>query len=132
MKVHHQRRRLDELGATALFVVHDDPAFVRRTLLAELEPAYPILVDRDRSAYRAWGLRRAPVWRIWADPRVWFQYARLLRQGERIRGRGQDTLQLGGDFVVGPDGVLIYARPQRRDDRPPVAELVRALETAAR
>jgi hypothetical protein len=132
VKVHQQRRRLAELGATALFVVNDDPALVRRTLLAELEPAYPILVDRNRRAYRAWGLRRAPVWRIWADPLVWLQYARLVRQGERIRGRGQDTLQFGGDFVVGPDGALIYARPQRRDDRPPLADLVRALETAAR
>ncbi len=132
MKVHHRQGRLEELGATAIFVVHDDPALVRRTLLADLEPAYPILVDRDRRAYRAWGLRRGSAWRIWADPRVWLEYVRLLGGGERIRGRGQDTLQLGGDFVVGPDGVLTYARPQRRDDRPPVADLIRALETAAR
>jgi hypothetical protein len=127
VKVLEQRARLDELGATVLFVVHDEPALVRRTLLADLEPAYPILVDRERHAYNAWGLRRAPAWRIWADPRVWLRYARLLRQGERIRGRGQDTLQLGGDFVVGPDGTLTYARPQQADDRPAVSELLRAI-----
>jgi AhpC/TSA antioxidant enzyme len=131
VKVLHHRRRLEELGAIALFVVHDDPALVRRTLLADLEPAYPILVDGKRSAYREWGLQRAPWWRVWADPRVWGRYARLLLEGERIRGRGEDTLQLGGDFVVGRDGLLAYSRPQRRDDRPPVAELLRALAQAA-
>lgn len=132
MKVHQRQKRLDELGAAALFVVHDEPALVRATLLAEVEPVYPVLVDRDRVAYRAWGLRRARVWSVWADPRVWGRYARLLLGGERIRGFGEDTLQLGGDFVIGRDGTLTYARPQRVDDRPPVAELVRALEVAAR
>jgi hypothetical protein len=131
VKVHDQKARLDEVGATALFVVHDEPALVRTTLLANLEPAYPILVDRERVAYRAWGLRRAAAWKIWADPRVWTRYASLLVRGERIRGFGEDTLQLGGDFVVGRDSTLVYARPQRRDDRPPVAELLRALAVAA-
>ena len=132
MKVHQQRARLDALGATVLFVVHDEPALVRRTLLADLEPAYPVLVDGARVAYRAWGLRRASAWNVWADPRVWGRYAVLLLRGERIRGFGADALQLGGDFVVGRDGTLVYARPQRHDDRPPVADLLRAVELAGR
>jgi hypothetical protein len=39
----------------------------------------------------------------------------------------QDTLQLGGDFVVGGDGRLVYAfRSADPDDRPPVADLIAA------
>jgi hypothetical protein len=41
-----------------------------------------------------------------------------------------DTLQLGGDFVVDPAGIVVYARPQRRDDRPPVLALLGELERA--
>jgi hypothetical protein len=90
------------------------------------------LVDLDRGAYRAWGLGRASLRQIWLSPATWARYARLLAGGERLRPLGRDTLQLGGDFVVDPDGHVAYARPQRRDDRPPVGELLEALERAGR
>ncbi len=131
MKVLSQKQKLDDLGATAVFVVHDDPALVRNGLLSGLDVPYPVLVDGDRAAYRAWGMRRSGVAGVWLDPRVWARYAGLVVRGERVRRLGRDTLQLGGDFVVGPDGIVTYARPQRRDDRPPVAELLRELRVAA-
>jgi hypothetical protein len=111
--------------------VHDDPAAVRATMLAGVDAPFPVAVDLDRRAYRAWGLRRAPWWRIWLDPRVYARYAGLLVRGERLRRGGRDLLQLGGDFVVAGDGRVTYARPQERDDRPPVLELLRAVEAAS-
>ena len=131
MKVLGYERQLDEAGASVVFVTFDDPEPVRRGLLAGLEVPYPVLVDRERVAYRAWGLRRSSVAGIWLDPRVWWRYASLLMHGERLRTLGSDTLQLGGDFVLDGDGVVVYARPQRRDDRPPVGELLRALRSAS-
>jgi AhpC/TSA antioxidant enzyme len=130
VKVLHQRQRIDAAGS-ALFVAFDAPERLRGSLLQGLEVTYPILVDRDRRAYRAWGLERGSVLGVWGDPRVWVRYGRELVSGVRLRRPGADTLQLGGDFVVDPAGTVVYARPQRRDDRPPVAELVRALERAA-
>ena len=130
MKVLHQRERIDAAGS-ALFVAFDTPERLRNSLLQGLEVTYPILVDGDRRAYRAWGLERGSVLGVWGDPRVWLRYGRELASGVRLRRPGADTLQLGGDFVVDPAGTVVYARPQRRDDRPPVAELVRALERAA-
>lgn len=116
-------------GAAARFVVHDEPQLIREQLLAGVgELPFPVLVDRERDAYRRWGLGRAPWWRVWLDPEVWKQYARLLTSGQRIRGAGEDTLQLGGDFVVAPDGTIASSRPQRRDDRPPVGELLAVVE----
>ena len=58
MKVLDQREKLDALGATVLFVVHDEPERVRRGLLDGLHVPFPVLVDTQRIAYRAWGLRR--------------------------------------------------------------------------
>ena len=114
-----------------LFVAFDDPELLRRSLVAGIDLVFPVLVDRERLAYRAWGLRRSSIAGVWLDPRVWWRYASLLARGERLRGFGSDTLQLGGDFVVGADGEIAWARPQRRDDRPPVAELLRQLEAAS-
>ena len=131
VKVLHHRRRVDALG-TAVFVAFDPPQLLERTLLRGLELPYPLLVDPERSAYRAWGLGRGSVLGVWADLRVWLRYARELARGERLRRPGSDTLQLGGDFVIDPKGAVAYSRPQRRDDRPPVAELLQALERAAR
>jgi len=104
--------------------VYDEPDRVRQQLLAGLDVPLPVLVDQDRAAYATWGLGRAPWWRIWLDPVVWRTYATLLGSGARLRGSGDDVLQLGGDFVVAPDGSIAYSRPQQRDDRPPVGELL--------
>lgn len=132
MKVDKRRERLQAAGATAVFVVHDSPARVRSLLLDGLDDlAFPVLIDAERSAYQGWGLRRAPWWKVYLDPRVWLQYARLIAGGQRLRGAGADTLQLGGDFVVAPDGTLAYSRPQQVDDRPPVGELIDVIEDLA-
>jgi hypothetical protein len=132
VKVISRADRLDALGATAVIVVHDEPEVIRRLLLAGIDCPFPVCVDTSRTAYALWGLRRASFREIWMDPNVWRQYARLLLAGERWRGSGSDVRQLGGDFVVAADGRIRYARPQERDDRPPVGHLLRALEQAAR
>lgn len=128
MKVVSKKAQLDALGATAAFVTHDQPEAVRRLMLRDVACPYPVAVDAERRAYRAWGLRRLPAAMIWLDPKVWRQYARLLASGERMRRSGGDERQMGGDFVVGRDGTIVYARPQRRDDRPPVGELLKVIE----
>lgn len=132
MKVRDRAGRLEASGAAALFVVHDEPELVREQLLAGIDDLpFPVLVDREREAYDRWGLGRAPWWRVWLDPKVWKQYAEQLTSGARIRGAGADTLQLGGDFVVAPDGTIAYSRPQHRDDRPPVGELLSVIDRLA-
>ncbi len=53
-----------------------------------------------------------------ATPRVWLRCARPRRPPSASVAT---PLQLGGDFVVSAEGIVVYARPQRTDDRPPVA-----------
>jgi AhpC/TSA antioxidant enzyme len=132
VKVLHHRDRIERAGGTAVFVVHDTPQRVRAGLLRDLDLPWPVLVDLDRVAYRAWGLRRATIRTVWLDPTVWARYGRLLLGGQRLRRLGGDTLHLGGDFVLDADGVITWARPQHADDRPPVGVLLAELERAAR
>lgn len=132
MKVVKRQDRIEAVGGLAVFVVHDDAEAIRDIMLVDIEPdPGPVVIDLERDNYERWGLIRVPWWRIWLDPKVWSQYARLLLGGERPRGAGRDTRQLGGDFVIAPGGAVAYSRPQRRDDRPPAGELVECLEDAA-
>lgn len=134
MKVRDRWDRWERIDAAAVFVVFDEPDLIRRTMLADLDPdtlPFPVLVDRERQSYARWGLERASWSTVWLDPNVYKTYWRLLRAGHRLRGAGTDLLQLGGDFVVAPDGSVAHSRPQQRDDRPPVGELLRTAEQVA-
>jgi hypothetical protein len=87
---------------------------------------YTVVTSEDRAAYRAYGLGRASVWRAYGW-RTLKRYAELLRRGRRFERPTEDTLQLGGDFVVAPDGTLAYEfRSSGPDDRPSVDELIAA------
>lgn len=86
-----------------------------------------LLSDAERAAYEAFGFDRASMRRVWLDPRVWWRYARLLARGGRLERAEEDTLQLGGDVLAGPDGRVrwIY-RSEGPEDRPTLDELLAA------
>lgn len=92
---------------------------------------YPILVDADRSTYRAYGLGRASVRRVWGA-RSLLRYAQIVRAGgaRDLRRPTEDTRQLGADFVVAPDGTLAFGWwSSGPDDRPEVDRLIEAVAT---
>ncbi len=134
MKVRERWDRWAAADAAALFVVFDDPDLIRRTMLEGIDPdelPFPVLVDQSRRTYDLWGLTRARRRDIWLDTNVYKVYWRLLRAGDKLRPGGTDVLQLGGDFIVAPDGDVAYTRPQQRDDRPPVGELLKVARSTA-
>lgn len=95
-----------------------------------LDIPFPLLADPELSLYRRFGLGRGALHRIW-NPGTLLLYAQLLRQGRRPQRPTEDTRQLGGDFVIGPDRRLGAAfRPRSPDDRPSVDALVAAVEQA--
>jgi peroxiredoxin len=120
------RDRLDELGDAVVVVIMfsapDRAVVYQRELLAPLT----VLIDEDRSVYRAYGLGRGPAWKVWG-PKVWRAYIRLMREGWRLQRPTEDTLQLGGDFVVDRRGRLAYVfRSEDPEDRPSVDDLITA------
>jgi peroxiredoxin len=119
--------RLAEFGAAAVVLITFTRPRNLRGFRRRLGLTYPVLADEARAAYRAYGLGRGSWRRVWGV-RTLRAYGRLLRAGRRPHLPSEDTLQLGGDFVVDPDGRVAYAyRSAGPDDRPSVDDLITAL-----
>jgi len=90
----------------------------------------PLLIDPELRAYRAAGLRRGRVELL--SPRLPLNALRALGSGSRQTGVQGDPWQLGGVFVIRPDGTLSYRYVSREaGDHPPVSEILGALEEGA-
>jgi len=123
------RDRLDEFGEADVVLVtftdHNNvPAYRERHQLD-----LPVVVDTDRAAYRAFGLGRGSVRRVWGA-KAGRRYLEIVG-ADGFAGLArpvEDTLQLGGDFVIDPEGKLVYGFwGEGPDDRPSVEELLAAV-----
>jgi hypothetical protein len=127
------RDRLEELGTDtevvlATFTGGDEVL----AYAADHDLGFPVLRDPDRAAYRAFGLGRGSVRRVWGR-RALRRYVELIRRDGLggLHRPTEDTLQLGGDFVVAPDGTLAWGFwGEGPDDRPSIDALVAAVELA--
>lgn len=130
------RRRHDEFrGQRARIVTLSfGPAAKAPAWLRETDSPFPLLVDAQREVYRAYGMRRSLTgsWNL----RTVRRYRELMREGRRWRGIQGDSLQLGGDVIVGAAGVVRLAHPSATpNDRPSVdalLEVVKALHQQGR
>jgi peroxiredoxin len=94
--------------------------------LEETCSPFRLLLDPDRTVYRAYELERS-VRRSW-NLRTFWRYARLLTSGRKWRGIQGDSAQLGADFVIDADGIVRLAyRSHDPTDRPPAADLLATL-----
>ena len=121
--------RLAEFSGAAVVLI----TFTRRRNLhgfrRRLGLAYPVLADENRAVYGSYGLGRGRWWRVWGWGTV-RAYSRLLSLGRRLERPTDDTLQLGGDFVVDGEGRLVYTYESRApDDRPSVDDLLDAVRS---
>jgi peroxiredoxin len=99
------------------------------------ELSVPILIDRDRAVYAAYGLGRGTIGQVWGWATL-RRYAQILRRSGRgladLAPTTEDTRQLGGDFVIAPDGRLSWGFwSEGPSDRPSVDDVLRAVERAA-
>ena len=111
-------------------------SFAPPSLLAlyEREQSLPFAVvsDPTRTVYQTFGLERTS-WREMLRGGVMWRYTRLMLRGwsPKPMNKDEDVLQLGGDFVLDERRRLVYAhRSAEPTDRPPVAELLKAITTA--
>lgn len=129
------RDRIDELGDQAIVVLVTFTAPDElRDYAARHDLGFLALRDPDRSGYRAFGLGRGSLRRVWGL-RAARRYISLIRH-DGIGGLHrptEDTRQLGGDFVIDADGRLAWGFwSEGPDDRPTVGELVAAVADAGR
>ncbi len=121
----HQEE-LEQLNTRVLVISFSDEYWARGWL-EETQSPFPLLLDPERSVYRAYGLERS-VLRSWSPKVLWY-YLRKKLAGEQLHDIQGDPHQLGGDFIVGANGIirLIYLS---RDptDRPSVEMLLETLQ----
>jgi len=115
------RTALAEQNATILFLTFSSAAQARRWL-GETNIEFSILIDAERMVYHAYALRSS-LWQAW-QPKVWWQYARLLASGRQWRGIQDDSGQLGGDFIIDAQGILRFAYPSQDPTDRPSAQLL--------
>ncbi len=77
-------------------------SYVRQTKLE-----WPLLVDADRTLYRAYGMHRGRWWNLYGPPAIW-AYLKLLARGRRLHWPGSDVTQLGGDVLIDPRGIVRF------------------------
>ena len=113
-------------GASVAAVGLGDPGYAR-AFRDESRITFPLLVDVERSAYRAAELRSASLRHLFR----WdtFTAGRRDRAAGHRQGRtGRNPFQLGGSFVFGPGDVDRYAHVSETfGDSAPVARLLAAL-----
>jgi hypothetical protein len=122
------RDHLDHFGdATIAVVTFADPARLA-AYRTHLRLPFDVLADPFRDLYRLLGVGRGTTRQVWS-PGTLRMYGSLLRRGRRLRRPTEDIRQLGADAVVGRDGILRYlALPASPDTRPPISELLAALD----
>ncbi len=119
-----------EAMQTRVVVVSFGSTVGAQTWLNETDTPFMFLLDPDRVAYRAYGLEHSLA-RAWGL-RAWLRYAQLLLAGRKWRGIQGDSGQLGGDFIVDPDGIIRLAyRSHDPTDRPPISRLLTVLSNCS-
>lgn len=111
---------------TKVLVITFGSVLGAQTWLKETCTTFELLLDRDLTAYDAYGLEHSLL-RSWGI-KTMLTYARLLLQGRKWRGIQGDSSQLGGDFIVDKSGIIQLAyRSHDPTDRPQIDQLLNVL-----
>jgi peroxiredoxin len=122
-----------ELAAKGLVlaVVTQGTPEAAKAFCAERAPGVYCLADPQRSAYHAYGLGQATLWQSIFSMKVLKSNRRLAREKgwkPELAPAGQDTMQMSGTFIIGPDGRIRL--PYYYDDiadHPPVELLLKGV-----
>lgn len=122
---HHTE--IEAAGANVVTISFGTPYWAN-AWLQETESPYPFLIDPERTAYHAYGLKSS-VFSSWSPANLWF-YGKAVLQGRETFGKRGDPHQLGGDFIIDQYGIVRLAHPSHDPtDRPSVAKLLANLQT---
>lgn len=126
---HHERQlRKREIEIVVVtFEVHA----LAQAYVADTGLRWPLLIDRERSVYAAYGMDRAGWWQVWG-PRSLSPYLRDLAHGRLPSVPTDDVRQRGGDVLLDPQGrVVLHYVGETSIDRPDVAEILAAVDSYA-
>ncbi len=94
----------------------------------QLRLPFPILSDPEGDVYSAYSLRQGNWLKVFSPMAIW-TYLKHYARRQTCGHAASDWRQLGGDFVLGKDGTVLYEyRGQAPHDRPSVASLIAELD----
>jgi hypothetical protein len=86
-------------------VVTFDSSPLARAYVESTKLTWPLLLDTDRTLYRAYGMTRGGWWSIYGPASIW-RYLKLMSGGRQPGKPGSDWRQLGGDVLIDPAGIV--------------------------
>ncbi len=97
-------------------------------LSRQMQLPFPILSDPERDVYFAYSLTQGSWFKIFSPQTVW-TYLKHFARGRRYQHAVSDWKQLGGNFILGQDGIVLFEhRGETPADRPSVASLIEMLD----
>lgn len=121
---------IEALGAGALVVSFTPPNRVKAYVEKYPQP-FPVASDPDMRAYQAFALGRVGYGSFFRPATVW-RFLKLICHGW-LPGKltkGDDLLQLGGDFILDKEQRLAFAHPSGKGlDRPKASAIVLQLKS---
>ena len=122
-----------DAGGNVVFVVYSDPELVMSRMMHDLNLPYLLMVDSERQAYERWGLGPATL-RSKLMPSLYWETLKeifkVISGRERALKEEPGPRQLGGDFVVNRDGLLVFEhRMKSFHDRASIDDVLSAMRS---
>ena len=118
-----QYTKIQGLGAEVV-AISFEPRDRLFQLTRLLQLPFDVLSDPERDVYAAYSLAQGSWAKIFSPGTVW-TYLKHFARGRGYDHAASDWKQLGGDFIIGEDGTVLYERRgQAPHDRPTVASLI--------
>ncbi len=87
---------------------------------------WPLVIDRERTLYRAYGMDRAGFWQVWGPRSLW-PYVVAASRLRLPKLPSDDVNQRGGDVLIDPSGVVrLHHVGETSVDRPSVERILAA------
>ncbi|MXY24490.1 MAG: redoxin domain-containing protein [Acidobacteria bacterium] len=129
LQLQQKEHLLRELRIRVCIVTFEGEA-AARAYAAETGTPWPVLSDRDKGLYEAYGMGRLS-WRQLAQPSAIALYLGEILKGKLPQQPEADPHQAGGDVLIDPAGIvrLVHANSGSAD-RPTVQRLLNARRAA--
>ena len=131
MQLQELQPEFDRLDAQIVVITFEANHFVRQ-YIQETGIKWPLLVDKDRDVYDAYGMLQASFWDIWG-PSSWLIYFKEIAKGGKLKKPTGDIYQRGGDVLISPDGKIrlhhIGTGPADRPDARTIIKVIKVIES---
>jgi hypothetical protein len=125
-----KQKELKRLNTEVVLISYGEKVEAREWL-QEVCSSFEMLLDPERSAYRSYKLKHS--WLSSWNLKTLIYYVRALTGRIKWRGIIGDSAQLGGDFIIGRDGLFLLKHPSKEaTDRPKVFDILNILRDNCR